>query len=226
MGHGSRTPITEHNSVRRQSTRQQSRPPTRPHPLMNPSERQSRLLAAAGRYLAGGGLGLFVLPPELNLVVARGEGSRVWDVAGREYIDYHLSSGPALLGHAHPAITAAVAAQLPKGTTYYFLNEPEIVLARAAGRRDPLRRRRPLHGLRHRGDVLCAAHRARVHRPQQDPEVRRRVARHARLRVVGHGADRRLRLPARASPIRSACRRRSARRCWSRRSTTPRRRSR
>jgi glutamate-1-semialdehyde 2,1-aminomutase len=53
----------------------------------------------------------------------------VWDVAGREYLDYHLSSGPALLGHAHPAVTAAVAAQLPKGTTYYFLNEPEILLA-------------------------------------------------------------------------------------------------
>jgi glutamate-1-semialdehyde 2,1-aminomutase len=96
---------------------------------MNLSERQSVLLAAAGRYLAGGGLGLFVLPPELNLVIARGEGARVWDVAGREYLDYHLSSGPALLGHAHPAITEAVAAQLPKGTTYYFLNEPEILLA-------------------------------------------------------------------------------------------------
>lgn len=96
---------------------------------MPPAERQTQLLAAAGRYLAGGGLGLFVLPPDLNLVVARGEGSRVWDVAGREYIDYHLGSGPALLGHAHPAVTAAVAAQLPKGTTYYFLNEPEIVLA-------------------------------------------------------------------------------------------------
>jgi len=91
---------------------------------------QAELLDAAGRYLAGGGLGLFVLPPELNLVVARGEGSRIWDVAGREYIDYHLSSGPALLGHAHPAVTAAVQAQLPKGTTYYFLNEPEIELAR------------------------------------------------------------------------------------------------
>ena len=96
---------------------------------MPPAERQAQLLAAAGRYLAGGGLGLFVLPPELNLVVARGEGSHLWDVAGREYIDYHLGSGPALLGHAHPAVTAAVAAQLPKGTTYYFLNEPEIVLA-------------------------------------------------------------------------------------------------
>ena len=93
-------------------------------------ERQRALLADAGRYLAGGGLGLFVLPPELNLVVARGEGARVWDVAGREYLDYHLSSGPALLGHAHPAISAAVGAQLPRGTTYYFLNEPAIALAK------------------------------------------------------------------------------------------------
>ena len=91
---------------------------------------QRDLLRDAGRFLAGGGLGLFVLPPELNLVVARGAGSRIWDVAGREYIDYHLSSGPALLGHAHPAITAAVQAQVPKGTTYFFLNEPEIELAR------------------------------------------------------------------------------------------------
>jgi glutamate-1-semialdehyde 2,1-aminomutase len=94
-----------------------------------PAERQRQLLADAGRYLAGGGLGLFVIPAELNFVIARGEGSHVWDVGGREYIDYHMSSGPALLGHAHPAITAAVSAQLGKGTTFYFLNEPEIVLA-------------------------------------------------------------------------------------------------
>lgn len=91
--------------------------------------RQTQLLDDAGKYLAGGGTGLFILPPELNLVVARGQGSRVWDVAGREYLDYHLSSGPALLGHAHPAITAAVQEQLPKGTTFFFLNEPAIRLA-------------------------------------------------------------------------------------------------
>src|SRR5947199_237088 len=40
-----------------------------------------------------------------------------------------MGSGPALLGHAHPAITEAVSAQLPKGTTYYFLNEQVVRLA-------------------------------------------------------------------------------------------------
>jgi glutamate-1-semialdehyde 2,1-aminomutase len=97
---------------------------------VTPSQRHAALLADANKYLAGGGTGLFVLPPELNLVVERGEGSRVWDVAGREYIDYHLSSGPVLLGHAHPAITEAVQSRLGKGTTYYFLNEPAIALAK------------------------------------------------------------------------------------------------
>jgi len=44
---------------------------------MDLSERQSVLLGAAGRYLAGGGLGLFVIPSELNFVIARGEGAHV-----------------------------------------------------------------------------------------------------------------------------------------------------
>jgi glutamate-1-semialdehyde 2,1-aminomutase len=91
---------------------------------------QDELLHDAGKYLAGGGLGLFQLPADLNLVVERGEGSRVYDMKGKSYIDYHLGSGPALLGHAHPAITEAVMSRLSKGTTFYFLNEPEIVLAK------------------------------------------------------------------------------------------------
>jgi len=91
--------------------------------------RQRELLALAGEVLAGGGLGLFNLPDEVNLVVAEGKGSHVTDVDGRDYIDYHLGSGPALVGHAHPAIVAAVSAQLPKGSTYYFLNQPAIRLA-------------------------------------------------------------------------------------------------
>ena len=90
---------------------------------------QDELLGKADRYLAGGGLGLFTLPPEVNLVIREGSGSRIRSVAGKEYIDYHMGSGPALLGHAHPAITEAVSAQLPKGTTYYFLNEQVVRLA-------------------------------------------------------------------------------------------------
>jgi len=93
------------------------------------ANRQADLLARAGRSLAGGGLGLFVLPPEVNLVVAEGHGSHVTDAAGRDSIDYHLGSGPVLLGHAHPEIVEAVQRQVAKGSTYYFLNEPVIRLA-------------------------------------------------------------------------------------------------
>ncbi|HYM68182.1 MAG TPA: aminotransferase class III-fold pyridoxal phosphate-dependent enzyme [bacterium] len=92
-------------------------------------DREADLLDRAGRYLAGGGLGLFVLPPEVNLVIAEGHGSHITDVSGRDFIDYHLGSGPALLGHAHPEIVEAVQRQVAKGSTYYFLNEPAIRLA-------------------------------------------------------------------------------------------------
>ncbi len=91
--------------------------------------RQQELLQRADRVLAGGALGTFVLPPEVDLVVASGHAGHVTDVAGRDYIDFHLGSGPALLGHAHPEIVEAVQRQLAKGSTYYFLNEPAIQLA-------------------------------------------------------------------------------------------------
>jgi glutamate-1-semialdehyde 2,1-aminomutase len=93
-------------------------------------ERQDELLAEAASLLAGGGLGVFTLPPEVDLVVAHGRGSHVTDVAGRDYVDYLLGSGPALLGHAHPEVAEAVSAQLGRGSTFYFLNEPVIRLAR------------------------------------------------------------------------------------------------
>ncbi len=40
--------------------------------------------------------------------LARAEGARVWDADGKEYIDYVGSWGPAIAGHAHPAIVEAV----------------------------------------------------------------------------------------------------------------------
>jgi len=99
-----------------------------PEPRARSSE-ESHLLEKAARYLPGGVLGTHRFPPELAFVVKRGQGSKLYDVSGREYIDYLLGSGPMILGHAHPAVVAAVSEQLSKGTTYFLLNEPIIQLA-------------------------------------------------------------------------------------------------
>jgi glutamate-1-semialdehyde 2,1-aminomutase len=87
------------------------------------------LLRRAHQVLPGASLGTYHMPEGLDFVVARGQGPRVYDVEGKEYLDYVLSSGPMILGHAHPAIVAAVKAQIEGGTSYYALNEPAILLA-------------------------------------------------------------------------------------------------
>ena len=47
--------------------------------------------------------------------LARGEGARVWDVDGREFIDLMCTFGPILLGHAHPEVDAVAAATSARG---------------------------------------------------------------------------------------------------------------
>jgi glutamate-1-semialdehyde 2,1-aminomutase len=63
--------------------------------------------------------------------VERGEGPYVWDVEGRRYIDMVQSYGAVLLGHAHPAVTAAVTRAVARGTTYGAPTEGEVLLAEA-----------------------------------------------------------------------------------------------
>src|SRR3712207_3850918 len=89
----------------------------------------ARLLEAAERYMPGGTLGYFRLPDDVKLVVREGRGSKVYDVDGREYVDYVLGSGPMLVGHAHPAVVEAVAAQAARGSQFYLLTEAAIRLA-------------------------------------------------------------------------------------------------
>jgi glutamate-1-semialdehyde 2,1-aminomutase len=89
------------------------------------SPHETELAAKAGRYLAGGTLGNLAE----DVILARGRGSRVWDVSGHEYIDYLLGSGPMLVGHAHPEVVAAVREQLELGSTFFANNEPAILLA-------------------------------------------------------------------------------------------------
>ncbi|HEX9935510.1 MAG TPA: glutamate-1-semialdehyde 2,1-aminomutase [Longimicrobium sp.] len=61
--------------------------------------------------------------------VARAQGSRIWDVDGNEYIDYVLSWGPMILGHAHPAVIAAVTDAAARGTSYGAPTAAEVELA-------------------------------------------------------------------------------------------------
>ena len=90
---------------------------------------EQSLLETARRYLPGGTLGNTRFADDVAFVVKAGQGSKVYDMSGNEYIDYLLGSGPMILGHAHPAIVAAVRDYLERGSTYFTLNEPVIHLA-------------------------------------------------------------------------------------------------
>jgi glutamate-1-semialdehyde 2,1-aminomutase len=65
------------------------------------------------------------------LFIARGEGSHIFDADGNAYIDYVGSWGPLLLGHAHPAILAALRDALQSGTSFGAPTEREVELAEA-----------------------------------------------------------------------------------------------
>ncbi len=92
-------------------------------------QRQNRVLETARRLLPGGSLGSFVLPDDVEFVVARGRGSHIWDLDGNEYVDWLLGAGPLILGHAPSEIVSAVVAQAEAGSTFYALNEPAVQLA-------------------------------------------------------------------------------------------------
>ncbi|GMU40690.1 MAG: glutamate-1-semialdehyde 2,1-aminomutase [Chloroflexota bacterium] len=63
------------------------------------------------------------------VVIARGAGALVWDVDGREYVDYVCSYGPLILGHAHPRVVAAIREAAGLGTSFGAPTEAEAALA-------------------------------------------------------------------------------------------------
>ncbi len=69
--------------------------------------------------------------------VTRGQGPYVWDADGRRYIDYVGSWGPAILGHAHPAVVRAVQEAAVHGVSFGAPTEAEIEMAEALVRRLP-----------------------------------------------------------------------------------------
>jgi len=63
------------------------------------------------------------------LFIEHGEGAYIFDVDGNRYIDYVLSWGPLIAGHAHPQVVDAITRTAFHGTSYGAPNELEIILA-------------------------------------------------------------------------------------------------
>jgi acetylornithine/N-succinyldiaminopimelate aminotransferase len=66
------------------------------------------------------------------LVLVRGEGRRVWDAAGKSYLDLYAGIAVTALGHAHPDVVRAIREQAERlgHVANYFYNEPNVLLAR------------------------------------------------------------------------------------------------
>ena len=94
--------------------------------------RSDELFVEAQRYLPGGVSAAARHHPALGrpLFAARGDGPRIWDVDGREYLDFHMSFGAGLLGHGHPAIKSAVERALDMGILCSFETEHQAAVAR------------------------------------------------------------------------------------------------
>jgi len=65
------------------------------------------------------------IPP----VIERGQGARIRDIDGNDYVDYVMSWGPLILGHRDERVTAAVAKALRRGTSFGAVTEMETALA-------------------------------------------------------------------------------------------------
>jgi glutamate-1-semialdehyde 2,1-aminomutase len=98
--------------------------------IRNQSE---KLFAEALKYIPGGvnsPVRAFRAVGGNPFFVNRGSGSKIWDVDGNELIDYVLTWGPAILGHAHPKIISAVKAAAEHGTSFGIPNPLEVTMAK------------------------------------------------------------------------------------------------
>jgi glutamate-1-semialdehyde 2,1-aminomutase len=95
-------------------------------------DRSARLMERAVRRLPGGvnsPVRAFRSVGGDPLFMQRGEGSRIFDVDGNSYVDYVMSYGPLVLGHAHPEVVGAIERAARKGTTFGAPTELEVELA-------------------------------------------------------------------------------------------------
>ena len=106
----------------------------------NPRSRSKAIFERGERVLVGGvnsPVRAFRAVGGDPLIIERAQGARLFDADGCEYLDYVCSWGAMILGHAHPAVTAAVQEQAARGTSYGMTNELEIELGEKITRAIP-----------------------------------------------------------------------------------------
>ena len=95
----------------------------------------AHLAATAQQHLAGGVTSSWQITAPQPVWLSHGQGSKVYDVDGNEYVDLHGGYGAALAGHGHPAIQEAIKTQVAKGTHFAQPTPNAVVVARElAGR--------------------------------------------------------------------------------------------
>ena len=152
--------------------------------------------------LAGGVTSSWQITAPQPVWLSHGQGSKVYDVDGNEYVDLHGGYGAALAGHAHPAIVEAVHSQVGLGT--HFAQPTQNAIAVGGGTRPPVRPAAvAVRQLRHRGHHGRRAPDAVDHRPGPDHQDRGLLPRPPRL-GAGLGDPRgRTRSARRTGPPRS-----------------------
>ncbi|MBU2102379.1 MAG: aminotransferase class III-fold pyridoxal phosphate-dependent enzyme, partial [Candidatus Omnitrophica bacterium] len=99
-----------------------------------PSTINDKLFRQAKKYLVGGvnsPVRSFRAVGGKPLLMKKGKGAKVYDYQGNRYIDYVLTFGAAMLGHAHPAVTGAVVRAAGQGFGFGTTHKTEITLAAA-----------------------------------------------------------------------------------------------
>ncbi|WP_242424318.1 aspartate aminotransferase family protein, partial [Frankia sp. EI5c] len=89
----------------------------------------------AARTMTGGVPSSYQARDPWPIYLTRGQGSRVWDVDGNEYCDFHNGYGSMVQGHAHPAIVRAVTERITLGSHFAMPTEDSVIVSEELARR-------------------------------------------------------------------------------------------
>ena len=97
--------------------------------------RSDQMWNEAKEFIAKGVPSSFQDAPPQPIFIQRGQGSRVWDVDGNEYVDFHNGFGVMVVGHAHPLIVEAISERARLGTHFAQPGEDVVIVAKELARR-------------------------------------------------------------------------------------------